>query len=616
MAQGPLTAQALNIEGRGIMPHHHDQQIGVSMKSARTPSFLLLVLSVLIPLASTSANKDDSIFERIKREHEFVEKNLHREGLKAASIATVLDENLQPIDVKHYRLQIRLSPDVPAVAGTVTISAETRAQVAAISIDAMDNLTIDALRFDGSSRAFKRKKDRIDISFSEPLQALRSFEVAIDYHGVPVTSNLLGGGMLVARHPAGGFPVMASLSEPYAAPTWWPCIDDPTDKATAEIEATAPRGYQVASNGLLFGTQNNADETTTFFWRESFPIATYLISVAATNYSRFEDTYTAMDGVTQMPLVYYVYPEHLGLAQQKFAVTRRALEIFAPLYGEYPFLSEKYGMAEFPWSGAMEHQTMTSMGSNVVGSSTNNGELIIAHELAHQWWGDLVTMKTWDDIWLNEGFATYSEVLFFERYSNIDPGELMSRSYDDGKVAGILGGTVTAENLENPFDDRGAIYTKGAWVLHMLRHILGDQAFFDSLKDYRQRFAFGNASTRDLQQVFEEHYGSPLDWFFQQWIYASGRPSYKVSTEVTQPGTSPGYVVTVSIKQKQSQAIPGRAQSVYIMPLDVTTHFEDGTTFIQSVRNDSRKQKFSFAVSKRPVDVVIDEDNWVLKKLK
>jgi aminopeptidase N len=317
-----------------------------------------------------------------------------------------------------------------------------------------------------------------------------------------------------------------------------------------------------------------------------------------------------------MPLVYYVYPEHLALARQKFAVTRRALEIFAPLYGEYPFLSEKYGMAEFPWGGAMEHQTITSMGASIIASATNNGELVIAHELAHHWWGDLVTMKTWDDIWLNEGFATYSEVLFFERYLNIDPGELMSLSYDDGKVLGKLGGTVTAEDLDNPFDDRGAIYTKGAWVLHMLRHIVGEQAFFDSLKDYRERFAFGNASTLDLQQVFEAHYGSPLDWFFQQWIYATGRPSYKVSTDVAPLDAAAGYVVTVTIKQKQSQEIPGRAQSVYIMPLDVTIHFEDGTSQTQSVRNDSRKQTFSLAVSKRPVDVVIDEGHWVLKKLK
>ena len=586
------------------------------MKSALAVCFLLLVSSLTVPFSPSLASRDDSIFERIKREHEFVEKNLHQQEVRATSFAQSLTVSAQPIDVRHYRLQIKLMPDVPALSGTVTISAETTAEVAAISIDAAGNLTIDAVRFDGSPREFKRKNSRIDLSFAPALASHTSFAIAVDYHGVPVTSNILGGGMLVATHPAGGFPVMANLSEPYAAPTWWPCIDDPTDKATAEIEATAPQGYLVASNGVLDRTQTNADQTATFFWRESFPIATYLISVAATNYSRFEDTYTAMDGVTQMPLVYYVYPEHLSLAQQKFAVTRRAIEIFASLFGEYPFLTEKYGMAEFPWSGAMEHQTMTSMGSSIIGSPTNDGVLVITHELAHHWWGDLVTMKTWDDIWLNEGFATYSEVLFLERNSNIDPGEMMSRTFDDGKLGGILGGTVTAENPGNPFDDTGAIYSKGAWVLHMLRHILGDQAFFDALKDYRQRYAFGNASTRDLQQVFEEHYGSTLDWFFQQWIYATSRPLYKVSTDIAPSDTSAGYVVTLTIKQKQSQEIPGRAQSVYIMPLDVTILFEDGSSQTQAVRNDSRKQKFSFAVSKRPVDAVIDKGNWVLKKVK
>jgi aminopeptidase N len=586
------------------------------MKSTRTASLLLLALSLLIPFSASSLNKEDSVFERIKRDHQYVEKNLHLEGRKAAAIATILDAKLQSIDVKHYRLQIRLAPDIPSVAGTVTISAETRAPVAAITIDAQDNLTIDAVRFDGSPLGFKRKRNRIEISFSSPLEASRSFEIAIDYHGVPVTSNILGGGMLVARHPADGFPVMASLSEPYAAPTWWPCIDDPTDKATAEIEATAPRGYQVASNGVLLDTQDNADQTTTFFWRESFPITTYLISVAATNYSRFEDTYTAMDGVTQMPLVYYVYPEHLGRAQEKFAVTRRALEIFAPLFGEYPFLSEKYGMAEFPWGGAMEHQTMTSMGANVVGSPTNNGELIIAHELAHQWWGDLVTMKTWDDIWLNEGFATYSEVLFFERHLNIDPGELMSRSYDDGVVSGVLGGTVTAENLGNPFDDRGAIYTKGAWVLHMLRGILGDERFFDALKAYRARYAFSNASTSDFQQVCETEFGESLDWFFQQWIYAPGRPVYKVSSRISETGELGRYTATLVIKQKQTQEIPGRQQRVYIMPLEVTIRFADGTSERRIVWNDARKQSFTFEVAKRPVEVVVDEGHWVLKRVK
>jgi aminopeptidase N len=292
------------------------------------------------------------------------------------------------------------------------------------------------------------------------------------------------------------------------------------------------------------------------------------------------------------------------------------MQIFAGLYGEYPFLAEKYGMAESPFGGAMEHQTMTSISAVLVSSMTNSGQATIAHELSHHWWGDLVTMKTWDDIWLNEGFATYSEVLFFERFAGLNPGELISRSYDDGMVFGALGGTVTAENPDNPFDDRGAIYSKGGWVLHMLRHVLGDQRFFDALKQYRARYAFSNASTKDFQQVCETQYGASLDWFFKQWIYAPGRPVYKLSSDMGGIDASGKYTVTLMIKQKQTHEIPGRAESLYIMPLDVTIHYADGTSDTRAVLNDARKQKFIFTVSKAPITVGVDEGHWVLRKVK
>ena len=264
----------------------------------------------------------------------------------------------------------------------------------------------------------------------------------------------------------------------------------------------------------------------------------------------------------------------------------------------------------------MEHQTMTSLGASIIGSERSSGQGVIAHELAHQWWGDFVTMKSWRDIWLNEGFASYAEVLFFERYLNLDAGQLMSESYDDGKLDGQLGGTVTAENLDNPFDDRGAIYDKGAWVLHMLRHILGDERFFAALKEYARRFAFGNAATADFQHVCEQFYGGSLEWFFQQWIYAPGRPVYKISTEISPPDAQGNYAVKLTIKQKQSHTIPGRQERVYIMPLDVTVHYADGSSEIRAVWNDSRRQSFTFTASKRPVDIGVDEGRWVLKKLK
>ncbi len=587
---------------------------GAASMKTRVVCLALLAANLIIPFSPSSAQDRQSLFDEIKRDHELVEKSPHNRPkanqLFRAAIAAI---TTQSIDVKHYRLQVRLDLVAAAISGTVTIEGEAVAPTGSINIDADRNLQIDAVRLDGTALGFRRQNDRISLDFPQPLAVGGKFAIAVDYHRA-FPKNKSGLGMLVDRHGDDDTPVMATLSEPFDAPTWWPCIDDASDKATAEVEITVPAGNQATSNGRLVKTESNADQTTTFFWREDFPLSTYLVSVSATNYAKFEDTYTALDGTT-MPLAYYVYPEHLERAQQKFGVTRRAMEIFAPLFGEYPFLSEKYGMVEFSWGGGMEHQTLTSIGANATSSLSAN-ESLIAHELAHQWWGDLVTLRTWNDIWLNEGFASYSEILFFERHSNINPGALMKSNYDDGKMSGLLGGTVTAEDLDNPFDDNGAVYKKGAWVLHMLRHLLGDQAFFDTLKDYRQRFAYGNASTSDFQQVCEDHYGAKLDWFFTQWVYATGRPFYKVSTDTHASDTGTGFTLKVTIKQKQTQEIPGRSQSVYIMPLDLTIRYGDGQTEKRVIMNDARKQTFTFNLARRPTNVSLDEDNWVLKKLK
>ncbi|MFY9557962.1 MAG: M1 family metallopeptidase [Blastocatellia bacterium] len=586
---------------------------------ARIACFILSLAILCVPAVPSSAHDQESIFDRIRAEHHQLEKTLHSESVVSSSIIASSVAS-QTIDVKHYRLQIQLTPDVSStsgtISGTVTITGETTGTVSVINIDAQPNLLIDSVKLDDALFDFRRNSNRIVLSLPSPFPAEKSFTIGIQYRGVPTTTSGLGGGMMFTRRAPNFVPVVASHSEPFAAPTWWPCIDNAADKATAEIEVTVPSGNPAASNGMLDKVRANADGTETYFWREDSPLSTYLVSVAATNYETFEDSYTALDGVTKMPLVYYVYPEHLDRARVKFAVTRPAMEIYAGLFGEYPFLGEKYGMAEFPYGGAMEHQTITSISSSLVGSVTSNNEATIVHELAHHWWGDLVTMKTWDDIWLNEGFATYSEILFFERYSNIDPGDLISRSYDDGLVDGALGGTVTAENLDKPFDDQGAIYRKGGWVLHMLRHVMGDQKFFDALKQYRTRYAFSNASTGDFQEVCEGFYGGSLDWFFKQWIYAPGRPIYKVSSDISSADASGNYAVTLVIKQKQSHQIPGRQEPVYIMPLDVTIHYADGSSETRTVWNDARKQKFNLNTTKRPIDVGLDEGHWVLKRRK
>jgi len=592
-----------------------------SMFSARNACLIFSIAILCAPCVPSSARNQESIFELIRLEHEEIEKSSHQQHSFGLSSLAASSVESQSIDVTHYLLQIQLTPNesgaAGVVTGTVTITGETTGAVSTINVDAQPNLSIDSVRLDGSASNFRRKNTFVAIDLPPPTFPGRPFTVVIQYHGPgsgPGSGG--GGGLLFTRHGPDSTPVVASFSEPFGAPLWWPCIDNPADKATAEIEVTVPEGNQAASNGVLEEVQTNADHTVTYFWREDSPLSTYLVSVASTNYERLEDSYTALDGVTRMPLVYYVYPEHVAPARAKFAVTRPAMEIYAGLFGEYPFLGEKYGMAEWPYGGAMEHQTITSISSSLVASVTSNNQATIVHELAHQWWGDLVTMRTWDDIWLNEGFATYSEVLFFERFAGISPGELLARSYDDGVVDGALGGTVTAENLNAPFDDNGAIYRKGGWVLHMLRHVLGDQKFFAALKQYATRYAFSNASTGDFQEVCEDLYGASLDWFFKQWVYARGRPVYKVSTEISSADAAGNFTVMLVVKQKQSQDIPGRENGNYVMPLDVTIHYSDGTSETRVVFNDIRKQRFAFTVSKQPVGVGLDESNWILKKVK
>ncbi|HSE37018.1 MAG TPA: M1 family metallopeptidase [Blastocatellia bacterium] len=587
------------------------------MKSARIACLVLTLALLCAPLTRPVAQSDESLFDRVRLEHQSLEKSLHRQSLVLSTLSPSSVES-QSIDVKHYRLQIQLIPSEAGtegiIKGAVTISGETIGAVSEIKIDARQHLNIDSVRLDGTPSVFRRDKKQVVVSFPGAVPAGRSFSLVIQYQG-PGTVGDLGGGLLFTRHGPGSVPVIATHSEPFAAPRWWPCVDNPADKATAEIEVTVPEGNKAASNGVLERIQTNADHSETFFWREDSPLATYLVSVSATNYEKLEDSYTGLDGETTMPLVFYVYPEHLELARAKFGITRPAMEIYAGLFGEYPFIGEKYGMAEFPFGGAMEHQTITGIGSGLVGSGSSH-QATIVHELAHHWWGNLVTMRTWDDIWLNEGFATYSEILFFERFTGVDPGELLAKSYDDGVVDGALGGTVTAENVDNPFDDGGAIYRKGGWVLHMLRHVLGDQLFFDALKQYGARYAFSNASTADFQRICEDVYGGSLDWFFTQWIYAPGRPIYKMSTDISAADADGNYTVSLVLKQKQSHEIPGRENGNYIMPVDITLHFADGTSETRVVFNDKRKQLFTITAPKEPVRVGLDESHWILKKAK
>jgi aminopeptidase N len=312
-----------------------------------------------------------------------------------------------------------------------------------------------------------------------------------------------------------------------------------------------------------------------------------------------------------MPVEYFVYPEHESDARRLFERVPDMIAMYAQLCGEYPFLQEKYGMAAFPWGGAMEHQTLTSMCADCTwGDEDQDG--IYAHELAHQWWGDDVTCATWNDIWLNEGFATYFEALWLSHLYEIPMGALLRDYYDDGAYNGYLGGTVYIKDGNDPFGDVGAIYLKGSWVLHMLRKVLGEEAFWGALRDYRAAHAYSNASTADLRAACEGRYGAPLDWFFDQWVYTPKRPVYSVS--FTQTGTT----AAVTVTQSQQHKVKNRStqRDVYVMPVDITLYYEGGASVTRTVMNDRRSQTFSFDVAGTVSSVGFDEESWILKVVK
>jgi aminopeptidase N len=515
-------------------------------------------------------------------------------------------------DVVKYDLSLSFNTEDKTIEGELVMTAEALSDTLnLLYINFYDNMNVSQVEIGSndksnpggmSSASFKRENDYIIIDTKDKLKNGEEFIVKIKYSGKP---KVTGNDSFMFKNIYGS-PVVYNLSEPEYSPVWWPCKDLPDDKALFDMSLRVPTGLKGVSNGVLKDTVQNGDGTTTFNWKNSYPIATYLVSVVVAKFSYWEDTYTSLDGTVQMPVVYYAFPKDSASAYIDWKNTPEMIKFYAQTYGEYPFINEKYGMVEFGWMmGAMEHQTITSMGFTLV---TGSGayEDIVAHELSHQWFGDAVTLKDWRNIWLNEGFATYSEALwheykggkeeYFDYMKKTDYGYFNGTVYDPQGY--IFSPTVYA-----------TIYQKGGWVLHMLRGVVGDSVFFSTVKNYYKKYEYKNAETADLQAIFEEASGQKLDWFFEQWVYkGTGRPKYEYSWKFEDfPGTDK-HTVKLNIKQVQSD------YDVYKMPVRIDIMTTLGAKEF-TVFNDMRDQTFILTTDATPKEVYIDKDGWILKKI-
>jgi aminopeptidase N len=369
---------------------------------------------------------------------------------------------------------------------------------------------------------------------------------------------------------------------------------------------------RVGSNGLLRQETENGDGTRTFDWFSRYPISTYLVSIAAGVYDVVEQTYDRPDSLNMnplsLPILHYAFRGSNMYEGTGFDDGwKRVIEILPVQeywFGPYPFPEEKYGHAQFTFGGGMEHQTMSSMGNNGVG--------LIAHELAHQWFGDLITTETWPHLWLNEGFATYSELLTWKSREHLSPGTY-DRVFDLYYGRGLLAtGTLVVQDTSsvgNLFSGT-RVYAKGGMILHMLRSITGDAAFRDILRSYTSDadVRYGTATTADFQRIAEAVSGLDLDTFFRQWITeGTGHPVYDVWWRDL--GGDQGYDVEVTIEQ--TQVSPASNVDVFEMPLTIQIETREGLEeFV--VTNDERRQVFVFHVNGFPEDVRFDPERQIL----
>ena len=510
---------------------------------------------------------------------------------------STLNQNQEKIDIKFYELNLDIDFNSSRIHGSVTVNGVIgNIYPDFIELDLYDNMTVDSILQNNIPILYLHENDMLKIPISDiTLDDENLFSLTIFYQGTP--DHCGAGGFKFDEHQNIGH--VWTLSEAYCARSWWPCKDDPSDKADSVniiISVPLEPAYIVASNGLLSSTTINNNKKT-YFWKERYPITTYLVSLAIYPYTKWVDQYVSPISSDTMLIEHYVFPDRYEASYPNYSLTKDMLSFFSELFGEYPFISEKYGHADFTWGGGMEHQTLSSMGS----FSQN----LMVHELGHSWWGNLITCKTFNDIWLNEGFARYCQALWAEHmYGREAYFDFMNNHAYYGA------GTIYVENpsSNSQIFSAGLSYNKASWVLHMLRHKVGETMFFDILKSYASNdsLSYNAASTSDFQKVCEDISGLDFEQFFQQWIYGEKYPKYELSWWHEGNG-----IYNVKIDQVQSY-------NFFSMPIDLKFSGSAGPMLVDTtivIENNNFSQLYEFSGFNFLVEnVMLDPENWILKE--
>ncbi|HKJ80810.1 MAG TPA: M1 family metallopeptidase [Ignavibacteriaceae bacterium] len=520
-----------------------------------------------------------------------VQKNKKVLSVSVGTESGYITSNQYDIDILKYDLSIDLYPTKRILKGNATITGVlTNKNISQLDLNFYKNMEITSATINGIPAEYERSEKQI----SFPLSEIKSdtFIVNIVYEGTP---KRLGLSSFVFGQ-INDQSVVYSLNEPNYASTWFPCNDIPDDKAQLDMRITNDTSQTSISNGKLVGVTVNGSRKT-YHWKTFYPISTYLICLYSSNYVEFDDQYISQDKADTMAIRYYAFPSQVAHAKIDFSDHLDMMNYFAKTFGEYPFIKEKYGVAEFLWQmGAMEHQTITGIGSNFIGGRKFFDD-VYAHELAHQWFGDAVGVKSWKEIWLNEGFASYCEALYAEHEAG--PSALQStmmRKFHDSFFDRVY-------DPQELFSQ--TVYDKGAWILHMLRWEIGDTLFFKSMRNYFEAYKYKNASIDDFKNICEKTSGKNLDLFFNQWIY-HGNGIIKATYDWDEDEDDSIYTVDLELQQTQSGV------NTYNFPLELRIYFDDKSSIVDTVRVNKREENIKIKCDKKPVNVLADPNNRLL----
>jgi len=546
------------------------------------------LITLLFSISFAFAQNDDVASEKL-RESE----------MRAASslMSLVVNPNTLNYDVTYHELRYTVDPAVYFITGEVSTTFTAIEDMSSITFDLANEMVVTSVTKNGISLNFTESGNNELVITLPTLQTAGTYAtVKINYSGIPPVNGFES----FAAETHNNTPVLWTLSEPFGARDWWPCKQDLNDKIESiDVYITAPAIYTSVSNGLEINQTTSGNNKTTHF-HHGYPIPAYLIAIAVTDYQVF--TQQAGSAPNTFPIVNYLYPESYAANVTLLAQTPIIMNVFETLFETYPFHNEKYGHAQFGWGGGMEHTTVSFMGAF--------NRSLIAHELAHQWFGDKITCGTWKDIWLNEGFAEYLSGLVVE---NLD-GNASFTSWKNSKINSITSQTSgnvyltddQATDVNRIFSSR-LTYNKGSMVVNMLRFKLGDAVFFQGMKNYLAdpNLAFKYAVTPQLQEHLEAEYGQSLSEFFDDWVYKQGYPTYSITGQNWGTGQA-----KITVNQSQSHF----SVTYFEMPLPIRFTGSGGQTHDVIVNNTVNGEEFIVAVPFAITGVIFDPNKNIISK--